>query len=374
MQFIDLASQFKRIEPEVISRVNTVLCSQKYIMGPEVLELEEKLASFVGVKHVLSCSSGTDALLIALMAYDLEKNDAVFVPSFTFFASAESVSLAGATPVFVDSQPDTFNISPASLESAIEKTLQQGELRPRGIMPVDLFGQPADYGQIQEIASRYGLFVLEDACQSFGAIYRGAKACSFGDVAATSFFPAKPLGCYGDGGAIFTDNDQLAEKMRSIRIHGQGIDKYDNVRLGINGRLDTIQAAILLAKLEIFEDELVARNEVAQSYSDALAASFTIPFVAPDRTSVWAQYTVLTSGDEQRSQIVEKLKARGIPTAIYYTTPIHLSTAYKSLGYKSGDLPVCELLSQQVLSIPMHPYLGKEDIDIIVAAMKECVL
>jgi len=373
MQFIDLKRQFERIEQKVGSRVDAVLKSQHYIMGPEVHELEDSLARFVGVKHALTCSSGTDALVIALMAYDLKKNDAVFVPAFTFFASAESITLAGGTPVFVDSDTSSFNISPIALQEAIEKTIKEGRLTPRGIMPVDLFGQPADYSAIQGIADQYGLFVLEDACQGFGATYQGKRACSFGNVAATSFFPAKPLGCYGDGGAIFTNDDQLAETMKSIRIHGQGTNKYDNLRIGVNGRLDTIQAAVLLAKLEIFEEELLARERVASEYSKALGEFFETPFVAQDKTSAWAQYTIKVASKEQRDHIVERLKQQGIPTAIYYPLPIHLSGAYKFLGYNQGDLPVCESLSEQVLSIPMHPYLEDKEISEIVVALKGCL-
>lgn len=371
MQFIDLKSQFERIESDVLFRVETVLKNQKYVMGPEVAELEEKLAAYVGVKHVISCSSGTDALVIPLMGYELVSTDAVFVPSFTFFASAESITLAGGTPVFVDSDPVTFNISPRDLERAIEQTLAEGRLTPRGVIAVDLFGQPADYDKIQEIANRYNLFVLEDAAQGFGATYDGRKAGSFGSVASTSFFPAKPLGCYGDGGAIFTDDDDMAELMKSIRVHGQGVDKYDNVRIGVNGRFDTIQAAILLSKLEIFDSEIEDRNRVAAAYTERLGDVLIAPKIESDVVSVWAQYTLLAANAEQRDAIIEGCKAKGIPTAIYYPIPIHLSTAYKSLGYKVGDLPVCEDMASRVFSLPMHPYLKEEDIDFIASAVKE---
>lgn len=370
MQFIDLASQFKRIEADVTSRVNEVLQSQKFIMGPDVLELESSLAEYAGVKHVLSCASGTDALVIPLMAYDLSKTDAIFVPSFTFFATAESVTLAGGTPIFVDSDPETFNISPVALEEAIVRTLEDGSLNPRGIIPVDLFGLPADYEAISVLASKYGLFVLEDAAQGFGASLKGRKTGSFGDVAATSFFPAKPLGCYGDGGAIFTDDDKLADLMRSIRIHGQGDDKYDNVRIGLNGRLDSIQAAVVLSKLDIFDDEIVARNRIAATYTEQLNDVFETPKIPDGFTSVWAQYTLLSESKDQRDRIVRSMKEADIPIMVYYPIPIHLSTAYSSLGYKKGDLPVCEDFSDRVFSLPMHPYLAEKDISSIVSTLK----
>ena len=373
MQFIDLKTQFERIQDDVTSRVGNVLESQRYIMGPEVAELEGELASYVGVSNVLGCSSGTDALLIPLMAFNLKEADAVFVPSFTFFASAEAITLAGGTPVFVDIDPRTFNISPESLSEAIEKTVEEGKLTPRGVIAVDLFGQPADYDAIGAITAKHGLFLLEDAAQGFGGVYKGRKAGSFGDVAATSFFPAKPLGCYGDGGAIFTDNDSLAEDMFSIRVHGQGGDKYDNVRMGINGRLDTIQAAILLSKLAIFDSEVEARNRVADRYTELLKDCFVTPYVADDCRSVWAQYTLLAKDEAQRNRIVDGMRECGLPIAVYYPIPIHLSTAYQSLGYKSGDLPICEDCAKRVFSLPMHPYLSDEDMDTIVAAVKELV-
>ncbi len=373
MQFIDLKTQFERIEKDVCKRVDTVLRSQKYIMGPEMHELEDKLAEYAGVKHVFSCSSGTDALIIPLMAYELKRSDAVFVPSFTFFASAESITLAGGTPVFVDIDPVTFNMSPESLKQAIEKTLASGELTPRGIIPVDLFGQPADHDAIQAIADAYGLFILEDAAQGFGATFNGRKTGSFGNVAATSFFPAKPLGCYGDGGAIFTDDDDLALKIDSIRVHGQGSDKYDNVRMGINGRLDTIQAAILLSKLAIFDDEIAARNRVAAAYTAQLKDLFVAPQVADGCTSVWAQYTLMAKDKAERDSVVEGLKQAGLPVAVYYPIPIHLCTAYNSLGYTLGDLPVSEQAADRVFSLPMHPYLAEEDMALIVSTLKGLV-
>ncbi len=371
MQFIDLRAQFERIEDDVCRRVDAVLRSQKYVMGPEIAELEEELASYAGVKHVFTCSSGTDALVIPLMAFDLKKTDAVFVPSFTFFASGESVTLAGGTPVFVDSDAQTYNISPEDLERAIKEVLAEGKLTPRGIVAVDLFGQLADYAEIQRIADEHGLFIVEDAAQGFGAMREGRRAGSFGTVAATSFFPAKPLGCYGDGGAIFTNDDDLADLIHSIRVHGQGADKYDNVRIGVNGRMDTIQAAVVLSKLQIFDDEIVARNKVAQAYAERLQGVLHVPSVMEGDTSVWAQYTLQAKSSEERQKIMDGLKERGIPTACYYPIPMHLSTAYADLGYKEGDLPVCEAAARRVFSIPMHPYLTMRQIDEIADAIKE---
>jgi len=353
--------------------MDTVLQSQQFIMGPEVAELEEKLAHYTGVKHAISCSSGTDALVIPLMAYGLKKSDAVFVPAFTFFASAESITLAGGTPVFVDSSSETFNLSPSSLEHAIEKTLAEGALTPRGVMVVDLFGLPADYAALEQVASTYGLFIIEDAAQGFGGVYHGKKAGAFGAVGATSFFPAKPLGCYGDGGAVFTDDDSLAALIKSIRVHGQGSDKYDNVRIGVNGRLDSLQAAVLLSKLEIFDDEIAARNRVAAAYNERLSSVLATPQTPKGLVSAWAQYSLLARDTAERERILAGLKDRGIPTAIYYPIPIHLSTAYASLGYQKGDLPVCEDFSGRIFSLPMHPYLTEEDIDLITVAIKECL-
>lgn len=370
MQFIDLKSQFERIEPDVCSRVDAVLRGQHYVMGPEIAELERKLADYAGVKHALSCASGTDALVIALMSIGLEKTDAIFVPSFTFFASGESVTLAGGTPVFVDCDPDTYNISSESLEQAIAKTLEEGVLTPKGIIAVDLFGQPADYPALEKIAGEHGLFLLEDAAQGFGATQGGKRTGSFGLVAATSFFPAKPLGCYGDGGAIFTDDDDLADLIRSVRVHGQGSDKYDNVRIGINGRLDTIQAAVLLAKLEIFDDEIEARNRVAAAYSERLEGLLATPVVHSGNKSVWAQYTVRAKDAGEKEAIIAALKAQDIPSATYYPIPMHLSTAYAGLGYRKGDLPVCEAAAEKVFSLPMHPYLKLEQIDMITGAIE----
>lgn len=373
MQFIDLHKQFELIEQDVRAGMDKAFAHKRFIMGEEVAELEKKLAEYTGVKHVLGCSSGTDALVIPLMAMNLKKTDAVFVPSFTFFASAESITLAGGTPVFVDSDEQTFNISVEDLKDKIEKTIAEGKLTPKGIIPVDLFGLPANYGEIQKIAEQYGLFILEDAAQGFGGTYQGKKTGSFGTVAATSFFPAKPLGCYGDGGAVFTDDDELYELMHSIRVHGQGKDRYDNVRIGINGRLDTLQAIVLLAKLKIFDQELVQRNEVAAEYTRQLQDVLQTPVVPEGYGCCWAQYTLKAKDEAQRDHILETIRGKGLPVMVYYPIPAHLSTAYSSLGYQKGDLPVCEKLSKVVFSLPMHPYLTKEEITLVCDTVKEAM-
>jgi dTDP-4-amino-4,6-dideoxygalactose transaminase len=373
MQFIDLKAQYQRIEENVQKAIAEVVANQQYIMGPQVYELEEQLALYTGVKHAISCSSGTDALVIPLMALELGPKDAVFVPSFTFFASAESITLAGATPVFVDSDPNTFNLTVESLSVAYDRVVKEGRLQPRGIIAVDLFGLPADYKTIEVFAEKHGLFVVEDAAQSFGAECAGRKAGSFGRVAATSFFPAKPLGAYGDGGAIFTDDDWLAELFKSIRVHGQGVDKYDNVRIGLNGRIDTIQAAVLLEKLKIFEDEIALRNRVATAYTEKLHDVIKTPLVPEGYRSAWAQYSLLARDQKQRESIKEALEQKGIPTNVYYRIPIHLSTAYRHLGYEQGSLPVSEDLSTRIISLPLHPYLSNEDIDTIASEIRKVV-
>jgi dTDP-4-amino-4,6-dideoxygalactose transaminase len=366
MQFVDLNAQQQGIRNKIEENIKKVLDHGRYIMGPEIKELEEKLAQYVGTRYAVGVASGTDALLIPLMAYGIGQGDAVFTTPFTFIATAEVIQLLGATPVFVDIQPDTFNIDPGKLGKAIQKTIDEGQLNPTGIIPVDLFGQPADYDEINQIAQKYHLFVLQDAAQSFGATYKGKKTCSHGDVAATSFFPAKPLGCYGDGGMIFTDKAGLNEKFTSIRIHGKGTNKYNNVRVGVNGRLDTLQAAVLLAKLEIFDEEIALRQEVAERYEKGLKAPAKAPYVKDYNISVWAQYSIL---HPQRDAVIAKLEKQGIPTAIYYPTPLHLQEAFAALGYQKGDFPTSEEIADKIFSVPMHPYLSKEDqgkiIDII---------
>ena len=364
--FIDLHAQQERIRPQIEERIKKVLNHGKYIMGPEIAELEQRLAEFVGTKHCVTCASGTDALLMPLLAYEIGPGDAVFTTPFTFISTAEVVSLLGATPVFADIEADTYNIDPAKLREAIEKVVSDNKLKPKGIIPVDLFGQPADYEEIEQIAREFGLFVIEDAAQAFGAHYKNKPACSFGDVGATSFFPAKPFGCYGDGGAIFCNDDDMAQKLRSVRIHGQGSNKYDNVRIGINGRFDAMQAAVLLAKFEIFEEEIELRHQVANRYSQGLKESVSVPMVKKDRSSVWAQYSILA---KNRGDLVNELKSKGIPTAIYYPKPLHLQPAYQSLGYRNGDFPISEKTANQILSIPMHPYLSREDQDFIIEAI-----
>ena len=357
IQFIDLQAQQDLIREKINERINRVLDHGKYIMGPEVQELEEVLTNYVGAKYCVSCASGTDALLMALMAYDVGAGDVIFTTPFTFIATAEVISLLGATPVFVDIDPGTFNIDPAKLrETILNRINNNGHTKPRGIIAVDLFGQPADYNEINKIAAEFDLFVIEDAAQSFGAEYQGNNACGLADVGTTSFFPAKPLGCYGDGGAIFTDNKEIANLLTSIRIHGKGLHKYENARIGINGRLDTMQAAILLAKLEIFDNEIKLRNEVAKRYSELLPRSLKTPIVKPDRLSAWAQYSILA---DDRDKIMAKLKINNIPTAIYYPKPLHLQDAFSDLGFKAGDFPVSEEVVSRIFSLPMHPYLEK---------------
>lgn len=369
MQFIDLKRQYSIIENEVQAGFKRVCESAQFIMGQDVFLLEEKLASYVGRKYCLSCSSGTDALLIPLMAWGIGKGDAVFTTPFTFVATSEVVVLTGATPVFVDIDKKTYNISPEQLEIAIQKVIADGKLNPRAVIPVDLFGLPADYDKIIKIAKKYNILVLEDAAQGFGGVYKGKKACGFGEVAATSFFPAKPLGCYGDGGAVFTDDEHLFEVFKSIRVHGQGTDKYDNIRTGINGRLDTLQAIVLLEKIKIFDEELEKRNRVAKKYNELLGTKLVTPYIPDDCLSSWAQYSVLAESAWHRSEIQEKLKQKNIPTAVYYPIPLHLQTAYKEFGYKTGDFPVAEEISSRIFSLPMHPYLTDEEIEIICSAI-----
>lgn len=358
MQFIDLAAQYQHLKEKIDARIQTVLEHGKYIMGPEVQELEHKLAEYVGVKHVVTCANGTDALQLAMMVLDIKEGDAVFCPTFTFFASAEVIAFANATPVFVDVDEDTFNICPKDLEKRIQATIAEGKVRPKAIMAVDLFGLPANYPELENIARKYNLKLIEDAAQGFGGEINGKRACGFGDIATTSFFPAKPLGCYGDGGAVFTNNDEYAELLRSYRVHGKGKDKYDNIRIGMNSRLDTIQAAILLEKLSEFPTELVARNEAAKHYDRDLAGMYKTPVVPEGYISSWAQYTVVSPN---RDEEMVEYKARGIPTMVYYSTCMHQQTAFADLNYKKGDFPIAEKLANQVFSLPMHGYLDQEN-------------
>lgn len=377
MDFIDLAAQQKRIRRQIEERLRAVLDHGQYIMGPEIGMFESKLASYTGTKHAISCSSGTDALLMALMAYGVGPGDAVVTTPFTFVATAEAVALLGAVPIFVDIDPVTFNIDPVLLEGTVKSLTGQAggggpvpgdiakrHLRVRGIIGVDLFGLPADYGRIAAIAKEHGLFVIEDAAQSFGGKYHEKRTCSLADTGCTSFFPAKPLGAYGDAGMCFTNDDSMAETLLSIRIHGQGTDKYENVRLGINGRMDTMQAAVLLAKMELFPEEIELRREKAATYT-ALLETEESPVICPrvpdGYFSAWAQYSVLTKSGIDRGPIQEKLKGSGIPTAIYYPCPLHLQKAFAQLGYTKGDFPISEDCADRIFSLPMHPYLQTRD-------------
>lgn len=369
--FIDVAAQRARLGSRIDEAVSRVLAHCRFLNGPEVTELETKLAAFAGAKHAISCSSGTDALAMILMAWGVKAGDAVFCPAFTFCATAEVVPWVGATPVFVDVLPDTFNMDPASLEAAITVAKRQG-LTPKVVIPVDLFGQPADLDAILAIAKAHGLKVLCDTAQGFGATWNGKRTGSFGDASATSFFPAKPLGCFGDGGAIFTDDDDLVPVLKSVREHGQGVDKYENVRIGMTGRLDTIQAAILLEKLAIFEDEIAARDAAAQRYTAALADVCTVPALDPRATSVWAQYTIrLPHGT--RDALAAALQKEGVPTAVYYRIPMHRQPAYAHYPAAGNGLPVCEQLADEVISLPMHAYLGEATQDRVIAAVRRAL-
>ena len=373
MQFIDLKSQLERIRPQIDEAIKRVLDHGAFIMGPEVHTLEKQLAEFCGVKHAISCANGTDALGLGLMAKNVSPGDAIFVPSFTFAATAEVVSWVGATPVFIDSLENTYNMDPKSLEQGIKQSKKLG-LKPTGIIPVDLFGQPADYDAIQAIADEYNLWIMADGAQSFGASYKGRKVGNIGDMATTSFFPAKPLGCYGDGGAIFTNDDDLAAIIKSLRVHGQGSDKYDNVRIGMNGRLDTIQAAILIEKLKIFPDELIARQKTADAYHAALKNMVSVPKVIDGATSSWAQYTVVLPEHIDRSKVMSNLKEAGIPTMVYYVKPLHLQTAYKNYPTAKGAaLPVCEKLSERVLSLRMSGYVGGDEEIVVSEEIKKYI-
>lgn len=357
LPFIDLKTQQARIRVQIDAAIKKVLDHGAYIMGPEVFALEQQLAAFCGAKHVITCANGTDALILALMVKNVRPGDAVFLPSFTFAATAEAVALQGAQIVFIDVLPETFNMDPKSLELGIKTALGAG-LKPVGIIPVDLFGQPADYTAIEAIAEQHNLWIIADAAQSLGAAYKARKVGNIGDIATTSFFPAKPLGCYGDGGAIFTNDDDLAATLQSLRIHGQGTDKYNNVLVGLNSRLDSIQAAVLLEKLKIFPDELLARQKVADKYNELLCGHVITPHVINQATSSWAQYTIRLPNNVDRAEISAELKEQGVPTMIYYVNPLHTQKPYRSYLTATGDaLPVCEKLAHTVLSLPMHAYL-----------------
>lgn len=372
IQLIDLAAQQARLRPEIDAAIARVLDHGAYIMGPEVAELERQLAAFCGVKYALACANGTDALLLALMALGVRPNDAVFCPSFTFAATAEVIPLLGATPVFADADPRTFNLDVNSLERAIAAAKALG-LRPAGVIPVDLFGLPADYDALAPVCARHGLWMLCDTAQAFGAKYHGRATGAIGDIATTSFFPAKPLGCYGDGGAVFTNNGSMAALIESFRVHGKGEHKYDNVNIGMNSRLDTLQAAILLQKLKVYPGEIASREAVAQHYQQALANVVETPFIPAGLQSVWAQYTIKLASGGERQRVQAALAQAGIPCAIYYPRPLHRQTAYRNFPADPNGLPVSDDLAGRVLSLPMHPYLGASDQARIIAALRGCL-
>ncbi len=364
MNFRDLVKQYNVLKPEIDKAMIDTAASGGYIMGKAVKELETSLAEYVGVKHCISCANGTDALTLALKAWGIGAGDAVFVPDFTFFASAEVISLEGATPIFIDIDEDTFNIDVKSLERAVEQTLQEGKLTPKVIITVDLFGLPADYYAVKKIADKYNLPILEDGAQGFGGRINDRMACSFGDISTTSFFPAKPLGCYGDGGAVFTNNDEWAKLIDSFRVHGKGSFKYDNVRIGVNSRLDTLQAAILQVKFDAFKNyEVEDINKAAALYTEKLKDVVKTPVIPEGYYSSWAQYTIQLKNREQRDGLQVYLKEQGIPSMVYYPTPMHGQTAYKNLNYPADSNPVTQQLCATVLSLPIHPYITKEDVD-----------
>jgi UDP-2-acetamido-2-deoxy-ribo-hexuluronate aminotransferase len=369
--FIDVAAQRRRLGRSVDEAIARVLGHCQFILGPEVRTFEAELAAFCGARHAVSCASGTDALVMVLMALGVGPGDAVICPSFTFTATAEVAVLVGATPVFADVEEASFNLDPDSLRRACATARATG-LRPRVVIPVDLFGQPADYDRINAVAEAEGLFVLDDAAQGFGATYKNRRVGALAPATATSFFPAKPLGCYGDGGAVLTDDEEMAQVMRSVRVHGEGRDKYDCVRIGLNGRLDTIQAAVLIEKLKIFPEEIVARERVARRYSAGLADVATVPRLAQGSTSVWAQYT-LRLAPGRRDGLMATLKGQGIPTAIYYPTPLHRLGPYQHFPVAEGGAPVSERLADEVISLPMHAYLEEATQDRIIEAVRRAL-
>ena len=371
MEFRDLKYQYQVLKDDISKNIEDVCVSGEYIMGKYVKELEQKLAEYVGVKHCITCANGTDALKMVLMGWNVKKGDAVFVPTFTFFASAEVVADLGATPIFIDVDERTFNIDVDDLKSKIEKVKIEGQLNLKAIIAVDLFGLPADYTELEKIAKENDLLLLEDGAQGFGGNINGRQSCSFGDAATTSFFPAKPLGCYGDGGAIFTNDDELANYLISIRVHGKGKEKYDNVRLGLNSRLDNMQAAILLPKFKAFKDyELNDINKVYEEYTKRLKDIAITPLIPEGFYSSFAQYTIILENQEIRDGLQKHLKEKGIPSMVYYPKPLHQQTAFSYLEHKEGDYPVSEKLSKTVLSLPMHPYLKLEDIEEICNQIK----
>lgn len=377
MQFRDLKQQYQVLKKDIDAAMVEVATNCNFINGQQVKDLEKELADYVGVKHCITCGNGTDALTMAMMAWGIGKGDAVFVPDFTFFSSGEIVSHAGATPVFVDVDLDTFNISVEALEQAVGKVIAEGKLAPKAVVAVDLFGLPADFSGVRKVADKYGLKVLEDGAQGFGGNIAGKRACSFGDISTTSFFPAKPLGCYGDGGAVFTDDDEIADILESIRVHGKGDIKYDNVRIGLNSRLDTIQAAILSIKLKAFEQyELIDVNKVAEKYTKGLSqlkGKVKTPVIPEDFYSSWAQYTIQLEGRSTRDKLQSELKAAEIPSMVYYPKPMHRQEAFAGYDYDDADFPNTIKLCDTVLSLPMHPYLKDEDIEAVVDVIKTVI-
>ena len=376
MEFRDLKAQYLRLSKEIDSELSDVLSSARFISGGKVKELEERLSAYVGTNHCVTCGNGTDAITLSLMALGVEKGDAVFVPDFTFFSSGECPALEGATPIFIDVEQNTYNIDPIKLEETIIKVNEEGKYKPKAVVAVDLFGLPADYDRIKPICEKYGLFLIEDGAQGFGGSINDKGACSFGDISTTSFFPAKPLGCYGDGGAIFTDNDEWADTIRSLCVHGKsGNDKYDNIRIGMNSRLDSIQAAILLPKLKAFADyELDDVNKVASWYNEKLVGSnLVLPIVKSGFVSSWAQYTVQLLDGINRNEVQAKLKEKGIPTMVYYMKPMHRQGAFVGTDSAFADCPVTEKLCKTVLSLPMHPYLTEEDVELVSSELLKAI-
>lgn len=365
MEFRDLKAQYREHKEAIDGAILTTVARGQFIGGEPVARLEEALADYVGVKHCISCANGTDALLLALMAWGVGEGDAVFVPDFTFFSTAEVAPWVGAEPVFVDIDGDTFNMSPQALEKAVRDVREEGRLKPRAVIAVDLFGQCAEYEKIRGIAEENGLLLLEDGAQGFGGRIGEKRACSFGDISTTSFFPAKPLGCYGDGGAVFTDNDEWAQLIRSYKVHGKGLDKYDNIRIGMNSRLDTLQAAILLKKLQFFEEELESCNRAAAFYTERLQGRVKTPTILPEYYSAWAQYTVRFADEKQREEAALRLKEAGIPSMVYYRRPIHALKAFAHMETDQCDCKTAEEASRTCLSLPMHAYLQESELDAV---------
>lgn len=365
MEFKDLKTQYMRHKEDIDGAIAKTIASAQFIGGGPVTQLEETLAAYVGVKHCISCANGTDALLLALLAWGVGEGDAVFVPDFTFFSTAEVAPWVGAVPVFVDIDADTFNMSPQALERAVNGIKEEGKLTPRAVIAVDLFGQPAEYEKIREIAKRYGLLLMEDGAQGFGGRIGAQRACGFGDISTTSFFPVKPLGCYGDGGAVFTDNDQWAELIRSYKVHGKGSDKYDNIRIGMNSRLDTIQAAVLLEKLRFFEEELESCNRVAGAYTERLRDKVKTPTILPGYYSSQAQYTVRFEDEKQREEAVIRLKEAGIPSMVYYRKPMHALKAFENINTYRSECTTADEVCRTCLSLPMHAYLQERELETI---------